>query len=112
MIWAAYMHAVYYLRILRKRKARFPLGDLFLLKLNRFLISSSRQLTRQKKKSLRAKNVAWWKTGLIGVSVSLHIIALTKLELRCLKQLIQSEVRTPPSSPLQMSHSCLLKGDL
>ena len=45
-------------------KARFPLGDFFrasdfrLLKLNRFLISASRELTRQKKKSLRAKKFA------------------------------------------------------
>ena len=37
-----------------------------LLKLNRFLISSSWELTRQKKKSLCAKKVTYWKTGLSG----------------------------------------------
>ena len=36
----------------------FARSDFRLLKLNSFLISSSRELTKQKKKSLRAKKIA------------------------------------------------------
>ena len=58
--------------------AFFARSDFQLLKLNRFLISSSRELTRQKKKSLRAKKVTLWKTCLRkAFSASQYLISFS-----------------------------------